>query len=373
MKRIFTESELVKLINHFINETKSNLNEAKKTTKTQKERIELIGNMIIKYMEMKGLTNIPNYRFLFSLPKTGNEEFDKTFGKFKAKLQYNLYEGDFENFVVPYILNKHKDFTYVPAGFEKLVDDDIKVGSLGEVIVYNTFKMNGEKLIVQPVEFRFTYEFEGKTRLKKPDFYWEKRQEIIEVSGLDDVTYGTNYTKKLMAAAQEMKRQGKKYVILDYYKFRNRPDLFYKFVCEYYNFPYDPANFEVVSSFMGKNKEQIEKELEQLALNTNKSSGERDRQAKYLKYLGWKSFSQYQQETGIGLIRSDKDYRKKVQKAWCLSSGSNIATEKKFKELFPEISISKGTIEEIKKYYPEEFDKNKVDEICSIYKLENED
>jgi hypothetical protein len=89
--------------------------------------------------------------------------------------------------------------------------------------------------------------------------------------------------------------------------------------------------------------------------------------------VGYKNVKQFKKETGIGLKFGDKELRKLVQIAWCTSTGGNIKTYEKFKELFGDKhTLSKHTIEEMKHKFPDEFDMNKRSEICGNIKNNEE-
>ena len=187
---------------------------------------------------------------------------------------------------------------------------------------------------------------------------------IIEVAGLrDQQAFGGDYMQRLESAEKAVQARGNKMIILDYYSYRKNPQAFYKYVCETFDFPYNPDDFWVAMKSEGFDTEkylEIAKEL--VKKGAAKTHGERDKQTRIITQMltkpkqgdelekpqGYESVWDFKRETGTGLKWSDTELRKKIQTAWCQSTGANIKTLEKFKELYPEIPLAKSTIEKVK-------------------------
>ena len=351
-----------------------------RSDKPADERYEIIADKVIEFMDYFNTKSIPDYRFLQDWKPKKDEIFRPNF---KYDLQKFLRRGEYDNFVKPLIQTKRPEFFFSKgAGKKHRVDEFVAVYSNGEKIVYNTFKMNGITLIFEPKQFQFEYEIDGVIKKKRPDFYWEQNKEIIEVAGLEDKSYGKNYTKQLLAAKEQLEKIGTRITILDYFSYRKDLQGFYKYVCETFGFPYDPMNFWTVNISRGIDVEELKREVEELIKKgTLKTFGERWRQNKIITQLltksnekwesgkpeGYTSASEFKRETGIGLRESDPQLKTQIQKAWCLSSGSNMGTYQKFKEIFKDIPLAKSTIEKMRRRFPEDFNPEKRDEICKDY------
>ena len=351
-----------------------------RSTQPDNERYEIIANRVIDFMDHFKAKSIPDYRFLQDWKPNKEDSYRPNF---KYDLQKFLRRGEYDNFVKPLIQSKRPEFIYSKgSGKKHRVDEFVAVYSNGEKIVYNTFKMNGIILIFEPKQFQFEYEIDGETKTKRPDFYWEENKEIIEVAGLEDKSFGKNYTKQLIAAKEQLQKIGTKITILDYFSYRKDLQGFYKYVCETFGFPYDPMDFWTANISRGIDVEELKREVEELIKKgAEKTYGERWRQNKIITQLltkpqeqgdtekpeGYKSASEFKRETGIGLRESDPELKKQIQKAWCLSSGSNMGTYLKFKEMFQNIPLSKSTIEKMRKRFGEDFNPEKRDEICKDY------
>ena len=341
------------------------------------ERYKHVADEVIHFMEKQNISSIPDYSTLANWKPDTDSDFRPNM---KYLLQKYLRKGEYLQNVVPLIKSVRPDFTTSIQRGKHRVDEFVVVFSNGEKIVYNTFKMNGIQLVPQPKNFEFQYVMDGKLRTKKPDFYWAQRKAIIEVAGLEDTTFNKDYIKKMMAAKNQMEKEGKTIIILDYYSYRKNLQGFYKYVCETFGFPYDPMDFWKANMVKDLPIEDLKREVAELIKKgTGKTYGERWRQNKIITQLltkdskdlskpeGYKSASEFKRETGIGLRLSDENFRKNLQKAWCLSSGSNEATKDKFKELFVDQKLSKNTVADAKTKYPEYFNPEKKDEICKDY------
>lgn len=359
----------------------SNLNEdVKLSNLPSTERYKIVAEKIIKLMDDKGITEIPGYRFLATLGKAEGLDYNM-----KSFLYSYLREGEYDSFVKPLIRNMRPEFTYPfisKVGQKKhIVDDTVVVYSIGEKIVYNTFKMNNIKLQYEDPKVRFNFVENGNIIRKKPDFYWPEKDMIIEVAGLSDQkAFGGNYLKKLKKAKKELESKGKKMIILDYYTYKNNPQGFYKYVCETFGFSYNPDDFWNAMKSVGYDESKyLETAKDLIMKGGSKTRGERDKMQKIITQIlnkprptndikgspsGYESVWDFKRETGIGLRWSDPELRKKVQQAWCKSTGSNLKTYEKFKELFPLESFSKTTVEIIKKKFPTEFDLKNKEQIC---------
>lgn len=350
---------------------------------SSQERYDIVANKIIEFMDNFGIVSIPTYSTLENWRPTENETYRPNM---KYLLQKFLVADEYLNKVVPKIKSIRPEFTFSSKG-KHLVDDEVVVFSNGEKIVYNTFKMNGIKLIPQPKQFEFKYTFKGQPKIKKPDFLWKQRNELIEVAGLEDESYGTDYMKKMKAAKKRIEMKGIKMTVLDYFSYRKNLQGFYEYVCKTFGFPYEPMNFWQANIVKDLPVEDLKREVEELIKKgTLKTSGERWRQNKIITQLltkeksdgdffqgkpeGYKSASEFKKETGIGLRETDPTLREQVRKAWCESTGSNRGTYEKFKELFEEVPISITTIENVKKRFPSEFNRENREKICSGSGLE---
>lgn len=350
-----------------------------RSTQPDNERYEIIANKVIDFMDHFKTKSIPDYRFL----QDWRPEKDDLFRpNLKYDLEKFLRRGEYDNFVKPLIQSKRPEFFFSRgSGKKHRVDEFVAVYSNGEKIVYSTFKMNGYTLIFEPKEFEFEYEVNGETKVKRPDFYWKEKREIIEVAGLEDKSFGKNYLKELLAAKEQLLKMGTRITILDYFSYRKDLQGFYKYVCEKFGFPYDPMNFWTANISRGIDTEELKREVIQLIKKGSaKTYGERWRQNKIITQLltktnerdlgkpeGYTSASEFKRETGIGLRETDPELKNQIQKAWCLSSGSNMGTYQKFKELFQNTPLGKSTIEKMRKRFPEDFNPEKRDEICKDY------
>lgn len=351
---------------------------------TKMKRYDYVANVIIGLMDKVGMVTIPPYRLMA-------EEGDKIFGQdMKSFLYKFLGQGEYDGYVKKLIKNKRPDeFTYTTkaklGANNFLVEDGLAVKSMGEVIVYNIFKMNGIQLEYENPNYNFPYLLKtDKLRVvyKNPDFHYGSADEgvFIEVAGLPESNnISKDYGIKLLSSKNEILKTDNDIVILDYYKYKDDKQGFHKYVCETFNFEYKPEDFRKVIEYKGFDKDEVRKEIEKLANTKNKKRGEQDRLQKLIKqvdtkfvkddegqrYEPYKDVWDLRRNTGIGLKWGNKEFVKKVQKAWCNCSGSNLKTMSKFKELYPNETLGKSTIEGIKKKNPDEFDMNKRDEICN--------
>jgi hypothetical protein len=363
-----------------------NLNEGVKFSESPpEERYKTVAEKVIQFMDLRNLKSIPRYRFLQNMETMSDLGFNmKTF------LSKNLKQGEYDGYVKPLIKKLRPEITYstelVIGANNYLLDDGVAVKSLGEVMVYNTFKMNDIILKYEDPKRAFHYlkqTYKGEKLVKKkPDFYWEESDIHIEVAGLkDQKTFGVDYLDKLERAKAEVEKMGSDMIILDYFTYKDNPKGFYKYVCETFNFPYNPDNFWLSIGYVGMDKEKYLEQVKNIiSKGGKKTRGEQDMLKKivtrYLtksfnspdtdnKLIGYENVKDFKRDTGIGLKFGDKELRKMAQISWCKSSGSNMKTYEKFKELFGhEHTLSKNTIETMKFKFPEEFDMNKRDEIC---------
>ena len=196
------------------------------------ERFKIVADKVIEYMDTKGITEIPGYNVLVSLGRVPEIGVNM-----KSLLYVYLKEGEYDSFVKPLIKKLKPNFTYPLIGKtgqkKHIVDTNVVVYSVGEKIVYNTFKMNGINLIFEEQKIRFKFKKGDKVIEKKPDFYWPEQNLIIEVAGLrDQQAFGGDYMQRLESAEKAVQARGNKMIILDYYSYRKNPQAFYKYVCE---------------------------------------------------------------------------------------------------------------------------------------------
>ena len=194
-----------------------------------------------------------------------------------------------------------------------------------------------------------------------------------------------DYGLKLAAAQEQYQKTEDDYYILDYYKYKDDLNGFYKLICDTFNFEYKFEDFWKVIQYKGLNKERYRKIVNDLIKKGSKNltRGERFLLNKYIKlYLTkpvkdtegerevpYKGVVDYKQEMGLGYKWVDEKYRKKVQKAWCKSTGSVMGTYNTFRELFPNETISKKTFDDVVKRFPQEFNKEDRDNICKQKKV----
>ena len=345
----------------------------KKSDLPDKTRYDIFSDYVINYMDEYGLTEIPSHGLL---TKSGNDQgrvkIGNTMVNFKTLFWTYMKEGEYDTFVKPLIKIKRPEFTHPftshKPGIKKyIVDENIYLSSLGELIVYNTFKMNGHILLYEPKDIRFKYNLDGNIVEKRPDFYWPKNKLIIEVAGLNDERkFGSKYIHKLDSAKKQIESEGNQMVILDYHRYRNSPKDFYKYVCNTFGFDYNPDNFLLTT----KHQNFDESKYLEIVKNLLKKEESLNRKERYdlsniiVNILGYDSVWQFKHETGLGLRWNDIEIRNKLKQAWCQSTGSNISMLEKFKELFPNDSMSKRTIEKSKNKFPQEFDISKKEIIC---------
>jgi hypothetical protein len=341
------------------------------------ERIKKVADKVMEYMDNFNTTYIPDYRFLQDWKPKENDTFRQDM---KYLLQKYIRRGEYD-IVKSFIKNKRPESTFTVSGGKRhKVDEYVTVISSGEKIVYNTFKMNGIILSYEDPRVFIYYEVNGEWKLKKPDFYWEQQDAVIEIAGLDDFSFGKNYREELEAAKIALETLGKKVYVLDYFSYRKDLQGFYKYVCETFKefgFKYDPMDFWTANISEGIDKEELKREVDALIKKGGaKSSAEIEKLRKIVtqtltkpntdnsKPEGYEGVWDYRRDTGVGMRWSDPELRNKVKDAWCKSTGSNLETIRKFKELFPDIPLSKTTIEKIKSKFTDEFDKSKKDELC---------
>jgi hypothetical protein len=361
-------------------------------------RYKFIAKSIIEYMDKMGITTIPTYNTLSDdvIYKIDISKFEP-WGRQRPHMSWKKFLGDFLNpkeldtIIKPMIAQmrpEYKDFSsFSKTGAKNHVIDGLRLASLGEVIVYNTFKMNGIILDHEPKDQKFKYTYVGSdgvtiTKNKIPDFYWREKNIMIEVAGLtDDGTIAKGYSKRINAAKEEMDRQNREYIILDYYSDRNNKPKFYKLVCETFNFDYNPNNYsKSISGYKGIDRSYCEKEVERILRKPVKDTtgAERERVAVMMKdclsrtintpegtdEVGYDSKWTLRRDMGIGK-RVDPKVRDKVQQAWCESPYvSAKGTSKTYTEIFNE-KISHSTIEIIMNNNKEMFDKNNKENICN--------
>jgi hypothetical protein len=366
------------------------------------KRYELIANAVIDFMLERGMDTIPSRSTLTQLKGKINLTKYKMFPKnevddnsnWKNVLWSLLKKGEYNSRVKPLIAEKRPEFKQYATGFKVggknyITNDGIPMSSLGEIMLYNLFKMNDITLEYEPDDQVFKYVFKDpdgeETLLQKvPDFYWREKDILIEVAGFLQDTFGVtrNYSNKLNSAKREMDKQNKSYIILDYYTERNNGPRFYKLACDTFNFPYNELDYFKAVSHKGIDRDYCEKEVMRIMSKTTKEStgAERTRVAKMLKNClshtvdtpeGTKEVAysgSWDYKRKKGLIRATNlEERNRVQAAWCKSP---FVGPKKvvftYNEMY-EKKISRKTLELIMRSNPEMFDKNNKETICSKF------
>jgi hypothetical protein len=366
--------------------------------RNEEARYEFVANAIIGYMDKNGITTIPTYRTLTDddTYKIDISEFEpwlknpKPLG-WQAILYNYLKPKEFDTKIKPLIGEMRPEFedfsSFSKIGAKNHIVDGLRLASLGEVIVYNTFKMNGIILEHEPPHQIFTYRFvdsngvTSELKKKVPDFYWKEKNMMIEVAGFkDNDSIDINYSKKLIAAKEEMDRQNRKYVILDYHKDSNNKPNFFKLVCETFNFNYNPDDYYKSVSYKGIDRAYCEKEVRRiLRMPVKDTTGaERARAATMIRDCLSKTVktSDGTKEVGytgnrdarhdMGLYKStNPEVWDKVQQAWCKSSYVSAKnTAKSYNEMFDD-KINHNTVSIIMNRNRDMFDKNNKETICS--------
>ena len=404
MKVILTEAQIITLKRNV-----GDLNEiiflggAKDGTRRYRNedaRYEFIANVIIEYMDKNGITTIPTYRTLTDdvTYKIDISEFEpwrknpKPLG-WQAILYDYLKPKEFDTKIKPLIGEMRPEFedfsSFSKIGAKNHIVDGLRMASLGEVIVYNTFKMNGIILEHEPPHQIFTYRYvesNGVTsslKRKIPDFYWKEKNMMIEVAGFDDSdTVDVNYTRRMIAAKEEMDKQNRKYVILDYHKDRNNKPKFFKLVCETFNFNYNPDDYYKSITYKGIDRAYCEKEVERiLRMPVKDTTGaERARVSRMMKDCLSRTVyndegtqevsydSKWDVRRDMGLLKStNPEVRDKVQQAWCKSSYVSAKnTAKSYNEMFDD-KINHNTVSKIMDGNKEMFNKDNKESICSKF------
>jgi hypothetical protein len=402
MKVILTEAQIITLKRKaqeldeviFFNTTKDGV----RRYRNENARYEFIANAIIEYMDKNGITTIPTYRTLTddNTYKIDISEFEpwlknpKPLG-WQAILYNYLKPKEFDTKIKPLIGEMRPEFedfsSFSKIGAKNHIVDGLRMASLGEVIVYNTFKMNGIILEHEPQHQIFTYRYvdsNGVTsslKRKIPDFYWKEKNMMIEVAGFKDSdTVDVNYTRKMVAAKEEMDKQNRKYIILDYHKDRNNKPNFFKLVCETFNFNYNPDDYYKSITYKGIDRAYCEKEVERiLRMPVKDTTGaERARVSRMMKDCLSRTVynddgteevsydSKWDVRRDMGLLKStNPETIKKVQVAWCKSQYDG---PKKIAPFYSEMyneKMSHGTVEKILGNNKDMFDRLKKKEICS--------
>jgi hypothetical protein len=404
MKVILTEAQIITLKRN-TQELDEGIND--RTYLDSLKRYELIANAVIDFMLERGMDTIPSRSTLTQLkgkinltkydifPK--NEVNDNS--NWKNVLWSLLRKGEYNSKVKPLIAEKRPEFKEYATGFKVggknyITNDGIPMSSLGEIILYNLFKMNGITLEYEPVDQVFKYVFKEQggeeTLLQKvPDFYWREKDILIEVAGFLQDTFGLprNYSSKLNSAKLEMDRQNKSYVILDYYTERNNGPRFYKLACETFNFPHNELDYFKTVSHKGIDRDYCEKEvLRIMSLTTKESTGaERMRVAKMLKNclsqtidtpegtkeVAWNSKWDFRREKGL-LKSTSPETLNKVQRAWCKSpfNGPKKVTVT-YNEMYDD-NIGHNTLELVMRNNRDMFDNVNKESICSKIGVEKD-
>lgn len=404
MKVILTEAQIITLKRNVgdLNEIifLGGAKDGSRRYRNEEARYEFVANAIIEYMDKNGITTIPTYRTLTDddTYKIDISEFEpwlknpKPLG-WQAILYNYLKPKEFDTKIKPLIGEMRPEFedfsSFSKLGAKNHIVDGLRMASLGEVIVYNTFKMNGIILEHEPPNQIFTYRYvdsNGVTsslKRKIPDFYWKEKNMMIEVAGFDDSdTVDVNYTRRMIAAKEEMDKQNRKYVILDYHKDRNNKPKFFKLVCETFNFNYNPDDYYRAITYKGIDRAYCEKEVERiLRMPVKDTTGaERARVSRMMKDCLSRTVyndegtqevsydSKWDVRRDMGLLKStNPEVRDKVQQAWCKSSYVSAKnTAKSYNEMFDD-KINHNTVSKIMDRNTEMFNKDNKESICSKF------
>jgi len=367
------------------------------------KRYELIANAVIDFMTERGMDTIPSRSTLAQIDGKINLTKYQIFpegevddnSKWINVLASLLGEGEYNKKVKPLIAEKRPEFKLFSTGFKVggknyITNDGIPMSSLGEIILYNLFKMNGIILEYEPEDQVFTYTYKesnGEETIlkKKPDFYWREKDILIEVAGLLQDTFGVtrNYSNKLNSAKREMDKQNKSYVILDYYSQRNNGERFYKLACNTFNFYYNQLDFFKAVSHKGIDRDYCEDAIKKFFSKKNKDTtgAERNAAAKMIKNclsktvynddgtfteVGYKGNKDARRDMGY-YKSTNPEIIKKVQMAWCKSPH---VSAKKIAPFYVEIyndKMSQKTVEIIMGNNKDMFDKYNKEDICSKF------
>ena len=397
MKVLLTEAQIITLKRNSmeLGEMASN---SRKGDNPEK-KFNFVANALIDYMDKNGITTIPTYTALSydNMNMVDITKYEphaqKRLLSWKYILNSFLGPKEFDIIIKPLIAKLRPEFsdysTGSKIGAKNQVIDGMRMASIGEIITYNTFKMNGIILEHEPEDQVFTYTYIGldglpKTAKKIPDFYWREKNMMIEVAGFrDDGAIAKNYSTKINAAKEEMLKQGREYVILDYFKDRNNTQKFFKTVCDTFNFKYDMADYpKAITGYKGVDRNYCEKEVKRILSMTTKEStgGERRRAAVMINNCLSKTIEtpegteevaytgKYEVRDDMGILRrSNPEVRNRVQEAWCKSP---FVGPKKVAIVYNEIyddRISHNTVEIIINRNKDMFDKDNKETICSKF------
>jgi hypothetical protein len=364
------------------------------------KRYKLVANAVIDYMIEKGMDTIPNYSTLtqddtYSVDVSKHKIFPGEQGRFKWKtlIPKFLIQGEYNKNVKPLIAQMRPEFKEYSTGYKVgaksyITNDGIPMSSLGEIILYNTFKRNGITLEYEAQDQKFNYtiidsngnEF---SHTKEPDFYWREKDLLIEVAGLTERNNRfKNYDLKLNYAKNEMDKQNKKFIILDYYSSKNNQIRFYKLVCDTFNFHYNEMDYFKVVSHKGIDRDYCERVVREILTKGMGTSGaERERATTMMKNCLSRTVhnddgtfdevsytSKWDVRRDMGLLKStNPEIIKKVQMAWCKSpfvSYKKIAVE--YTKIYNE-KMAHNTVEIIMKNNKNVFDKNNKEDICKKF------
>jgi len=395
MKVILTEAQIITLKRNSLELDEMGMKSRKGDNPEKK--FNFVANALIDYMDKNGITTIPTYtalsydnRNIVDITKY-EPDAQKPFLTWKYILNSFLGPKEFDIIVKPLIAKLRPEFsdysTGSKIGAKNQVIDGLRMASIGEIITYNTFKMNGIILEHEPSDQVFIYTYIGldglpKTAKKIPDFYWREKNMMIEVAGFrDDGVIAKNYSTKINAAKEEMLKQGREYVILDYFKDRNNTQKFFKTVCDTFNFKYDMADYpKAITGYKGVDRNYCEKEVKRiLSMTTKESTGaERARVAVMMNNCLSRTIetpegteevgytSKYEVRDDMGLLRrSNPEVRNRVQVAWCKSpfvGPKKVAIA--YNEMYDD-RINHNTVEIIMNRNRDMFDKNNKETICS--------
>jgi hypothetical protein len=203
----------------------------------------------------------------------------------------------------------------------KTLDSKHLLRSELEVLAYNIFYINGVADEISVDDYSFM-----ETCGKIPDFYWKKKNLVIEIAGLED----ENYKQKINDAIPCFESLGIKPIIIwsrKYYKTQKYREFYLDF-CKLMNFPINKKVLDNPYEEIGPqnlDKKYMQKFIDDNVRNYNKTTTDVYKLNKYIQHL-----------YGIGL----KEYQKKLNIPRYEKRGSRKYDIIKYKKENPHLSNS---------------------------------